>query len=319
MALKRAVLVGIDHYEQFPPLGGCVNDVKALVPLLKRHEDGSPNFKCHSYTSDEVAIERRGLLGALDELLAPGADVALFYFAGHGAGVDSDVVLVTQDGINGDTGVPLATVLGKVQASKVPEVIIILDCCYSGAAGGVPQLGGNVVALRSGLSMVTASRDDQPAAETADGRGVFSRYFCGALDGGAADVLGKVTLAGIYAYLTESFGAFDQRPTFKTHVDRLHELRRCKSAVLLPIIRLLPQYFADPDKPHPLNPSYERTSPAADPARTEIFANLQKCVAAKLVEPVGEEHMYYAAMNSKSCRLTALGKHYRRLAEQGEV
>ena len=161
MALKRAVLVGIDTYTEFPALAGCVNDVKALTPLLQRHEDGSLNFKCHSYISDKDVIERRGLLGALDELLEPGADVALLYFAGHGVGVDSDVVLVTQDGIGGDEGVPLATVLGKVQASKVPEVIIILDCCYSGAAGGVPQLGGNVVALRSGLSMVTASRGDR--------------------------------------------------------------------------------------------------------------------------------------------------------------
>src|SRR5947209_14326513 len=38
---------------------------------------------------------------------------------------------------------------------------------------------------------------------------------CGALDGGAADVLGKVTVASVYAYLSETFGPWDQRPTFK--------------------------------------------------------------------------------------------------------
>ncbi|MGF1573365.1 MAG: caspase family protein, partial [Sumerlaeia bacterium] len=38
-----------------------------------------------------------------------------------------------------------------------------------------------------------------------------------------------------------------------------------------------------------------------------IFKDLQKMEGVGLVVPVSEEHMYYAAMNSKSCRLTALG------------
>jgi len=29
-----------------------------------------------------------------------------------------------------------------------------------------------------------------------------------------------------------------------------------------------------------------------------------------LVEPVGAEHMYFAAIESKSCALTAVGRHY---------
>lgn len=319
MALKRAVLVGIDEYESYPPLGGCVNDVKALAPLIQRHEDGAPNFKTQTFTSDGFRIDRRSLLGALDKLLEPGADVALFYFAGHGAQVNSDVMLVTPDGIAGDEGVPLATVLGKVQVSKVPEVLIILDCCYSGAETGVFLPGGNATILRHGLSMLTASRGDQRAAETPSGRGLFSTFLCGALEGGAADVLGQITLAGVYDYLTESFGAFDQRPTFKTNVNHLHVLRNCQPAVALSILRLLPQYFAEADKELALDPSFEPTSRAARPENSAIFSHLQRCVAARLVEPVGVEHMYHAAMNSKSCRLTPLGKHYRRLAEQGDI
>jgi len=38
-----------------------------------------------------------------------------------------------------------------------------------------------------------------------------------------------------------------------------------------------------------------------------------------LVVPVSEEHMYYAAINSKSCRLTALGGHYWRLVNQKKI
>ena len=38
-----------------------------------------------------------------------------------------------------------------------------------------------------------------------------------------------------------------------------------------------------------------------------------------LIVPVDEEHMYYAAMNSKSCRLTALGAQYWRLANENKL
>jgi hypothetical protein len=52
----------------------------------------------------------------------------------------------------------------------------------------------------------------------------------------------------------------------------------------------------------------------ADHAHVEIFQQLQNCVSAKLVEPVGVRHMYDAAMGSHACRLTQLGRRYWRLA-----
>src|SRR5207247_4602641 len=120
-------------------------------------------------------------------------------------------------------------------------------------------IGGDAAALRSGVSILSASRGDQTAAETAEGRGVFSTYLCGALEGGAADVLGKVTIAGVYAYLSESFGPWDQRPTFKANVDRLHNLRQCRAAVPLENLRRLPEFFATPTTELHLDPSYEPT------------------------------------------------------------
>jgi len=317
--MKRALLVGIDTYDSFGSLTGCVNDVHALLPLLARNEDDSPNFDCRSITSDIERVERRLLLQARDELLAPGADVALLYFAGHGSQAANDVTLVTQDGANTDAGIPLSDILGKVQGSAVREIVIVLDCCFSGGGGGVPQLGTNTTTLREGVTLLLASRGDQPSAETADGRGLFSFYLCGALDGGAADVLGKVTLAGIYAYLSESFGPWDQRPMFKANVDRLHELRQCSPAVPISELRRLPEFFPNSNYEFLLDPSYEPDAEPSDVVHEMIFAILQRCRAAKLVEPIGTDHMYFAAMNSKACRLTPLGKHYLRMAKQGRL
>lgn len=317
--MKRALLVGIDTYDSYDSLAGCVNDVYALLSLLSRNEDNSPNFDCRSITSDTNRVERRLLLQACDELLASGADVALLYFAGHGAQAVNDVTLVTQDGAITDPGVPLSDILGKVQGSAVREVVIVLDCCFSGGGGGVPQLGGNTATLREGVTLLLASRGDQPADEMGDGRGLFSFYLCGALDGGAADVLGKVTLAGVYAYLSESFGPWDQRPMFKTNVDRLHELRRCSPAVPISELRRLPEFFPDYNHEFALDPSYEPDAEPPDAEHEAIFAILQRCRAAKLVEPIGAAHMYFAAVQSKACHLTPLGKHYLRMAKQGRL
>jgi hypothetical protein len=315
--MKRALLVGIDEYASFPSLGGCVNDVNALLPLLARNEDDSPNFSCIPLTSAAETVTRRRLLESVDDLLAPGVDLALFYFAGHGRREEHDVVLVSQDGDSRDSGVSVATILGKTLKSTVREIIIILDCCFSGAAGGIPQLGGDVSALRSGISILTASRRDQPSVETEEGRGLFSTYLCGALDGGASDVLGAVSVAGVYAYLTQSFGPWDGCPMFKANVERLNDLRHCAPAVPLHELRRLPKLFPDPDMTFPLDSSYEPTELPSDPEHEAIFAILQRCRAAKLVEPVGAEHMYFAAMQGGGCRLTPLGKHYWRMAQNG--
>ena len=51
----------------------------------------------------------------------------------------------------------------------------------------------------------------------------------------------------------------------------------------------------------------------------EIFSILQKYVKLNLVVPVGEDHMYYAAIHYKSCKLTAQGQHYWDLAKRGTI
>jgi hypothetical protein len=312
--MKRALLIGIDDYKNLRPLRGCVNDVKALLPLLESNEGGEPNFECQVHTAPDGYIGRRELLEAVDVLVGPGAEVALFYFAGHGVPERNDVVLVAQEGAPPDFGVSLSQVLGAVQESRVPEVIIVLDCCFSGNAGNLPHLRANVAALRDGLTILTASRGDQTSRELT--RGVFSTNLCAALAGGAADVLGRVDIASLYAYLSESFGAFDQRPTFKANVDRLHTLRTCSSAVPLPDLRRLPKIFNNPDADLPLAPSFEPSHALASPDHVDIFRILQSCRAARLVEPVGTPHLFYAAVESKSCRLTPLGKHYWFMAQQ---
>jgi hypothetical protein len=319
--MKRALLVGIDHYDNFPNLGGCANDAAALHPLLARNEDDSPNLDCRVVTARDIdnRVTRDELLGLVDELLSPGSDFALLYFAGHGAPMNGDVALATSDGTDATPGVSFSEIVDRIGRSSVSEVVVILDCCFSGGATTIGALGNQLANLRKGLSVLTASRDDQVSMETADGRGQFSTYLEGALDAGAADVLGHVNISGLYAYLSESFGAWEQRPTFKANIDRLHDIRMCEPRVPLPTLRKLNEWFPAPAYDFPLDPSYEPTEEPANPDNEAVFSGLQKYRACRLIEPVGEDHLYYAAMNSASCRLTALGKHYWQLVAADRI
>jgi hypothetical protein len=50
-----------------------------------------------------------------------------------------------------------------------------------------------------------------------------------------------------------------------------------------------------------------------------IFKELQACNRHGLINPVDAEHMYYAAINSTGCKLTAVGTHYKKLAEEKRI
>jgi hypothetical protein len=314
---KLALLVGIDDYPT-SPLAGCVKDATRLEELLRRHADGSPNFECKKLIAPNNQVTRPSLNQAIQDLFNRQAEVALLFFAGHGTVNNLGGYLVTQDATRYDEGLSMTAVLTMANNSPANERIIILDCCHSGALGQLPAINNDAAMITEGVTILSASRKSEGAMEQ-DGGGLFTSLVCDALKGGAADVCGKITTAGIYAYVDEALGGWEQRPLYKIHVAKLMPLRYCPPAVSLEILRCLPQYFASPYQEFPLDPSYEPCEQSHDPEHVKIFGHLQKMRAARLVEPVGEEHMYFAAKNFKSCKLTALGIHYWNLAKKGKI
>jgi hypothetical protein len=77
----------------------------------------------------------------------------------------------------------------------------------------------------------------------------------------------------------------------------------------------LPTLFPLSAEDFPLDPSYEPQSGNADSNKVAVFKDLQRFNRIHLVVPVGAVHMYYAAIDSKACRLTASGLYYWRLAK----
>jgi hypothetical protein len=318
MAMRRALLVGIDDYEQ-APLHGCVADAEAMERLLSRDDDGTLNFDTTLLASDHETITRAHLREHIKHLFGRPADVALLFFSGHGTENDLGGYLVTTDAHLYDEGVWLTEVLTYAnRATHIGEIVIILDSCHSGTLGEVAPADNTHASLREGLSILTASRGSESSLEIA-GASVFSTLVCAALEGGAADILGNVTVAGVYAYVDQALGAWDQRPLFKSHVARMLCLRRARPAIDIGILRRLPDWFAAPDAELALSPLHERSMEPHDPEAESTFRALQRCNRVKLIDPVGEEDMYYAAIRSTGCRLTALGRHYWSLANERRI
>lgn len=315
--MRKALIVGINDYPS-APLSGCVNDALSMKGVLERDGDGSPNFQVKLMVEPSDKISRVGLRRALTELFKGEADVALLYFSGHGLLKSSSGYLITSDYVKDDEGISMDEILKLALKSKIKDKVIILDCCNSGSFGEL-NLGTDVNSvLGEGMTILTACHNDESSLEQ-NGRGVFTSLIVDALQGGAADIRGNITPGSIYAYVDEALGAWDQRPVFKTNVGRFTPLRKIAPKIPMEMLRNLTSYFKTPEEDHKLSPEYEDSETSHDPKKAKIFKELQKFVSVGLVVPVGEEHMYYAAMNSKSCKLTAMGYQYWRLVKERKI
>jgi len=323
---KKALIVGIDDYPK-SPLFGCVNDAVGMASELERHGTGSVNFGVNRRTSNESQITVAELRENLIQLFSGGpASVALFYFAGHGAVVGDETYLCTVDGVSHAPGLRLSEVVNMAnQASEsVHNRVILLDCCFAGGAGNLTVVNREIAQLGKGVTILTACRSNETAQEMS-GHGLFTFLMLDALRGGAADILGRITPASIYSHVDQSLGDWDQRPLYKSHVDTFLVLKEMPPKVALDTLRKLPVFFEAVAAEYPLTPDHEHTNPDGtvrvdgDVNLRSEFRELQNCNRAGLVEPVGEQDMYWAAINSTGCRLTALGAHYHRLARHNLI
>lgn len=318
--MKKALIVGLNKYPGCE-LACCSNDAVAMKELIESNGDGSPNFDVVAITD---SCTKKNLKIHIEKLFADDADIALLYFSGHGADCDGGY-LCTTDFAEGDYGVRMTDVLETANKSHCKNKVIILDCCFAAKMGESILLNNNSV-LGEGVTIIAASQPWQTSAESiAIQHGVFTELLIQGLKGGAADISGNITPASLYSFVDQSLGAWQQRPVFKTNISQFLPLRTIQAKVPKMMLRKLSTYFKNSTDEFKLDPSYEYTNapevkhqiiePYADVEHVRVFKELQLFESVGLIEPVGAEHMYFAAMENKSCKLTALGLHYWNLSK----
>lgn len=324
--MKKALCVGIDSYKEagIPDLHGCVNDANSVKAALERNGDGSLNFevKCMCATSDSSYITRAQLKDAIVELFNSESEIAVFYYSGHGAFDISKGYLCTSEIKRVDEGLPLNDIMEIVAKSKARNKVIILDSCFCGSIADLSVMPDYSL-ISEGTTILAACGKDEYSTEE-DGHGVFTSLLVEALYGGAMNLLGEVSPGSIYAYIDRSLGAWEQRPSFKANINNFVSLRKNTPPISISDLRRIVDIFKTQYEDYQLDPTFEpdkhdSDDKTVDKAHEEIFSVLQKYSKLNLVVPVGEEHMYYAAIHSKSCKLTAQGQHYWNLVKKKHI
>ena len=217
LAARIAFLVGNQNFRPdsgLAPLRGPHNDVGALSRILGDLERGK--FEVHEL----VDKPRHEILPEIEQALtraAPG-DLVLIYYSGHGK-LDRNgrVCLATADTREGAlqaTSIPARHLTDLVNQSDCDQVVLMLDCCYSGA---VDDLRGDVASEMHvledarGFYILTASTETQTAKEAeprADGTvmGRFTAALVDAIESGAADAgrKGRILLSDLRRHLEQA-------------------------------------------------------------------------------------------------------------------
>jgi hypothetical protein len=231
---RWAVVVGVGRYEhaEVPRLRYSVPDAEAIYQVLTGPAGFKPEYVHLLTDKTERKPTYRNLKWALGTFLARSAkkdDTVLIFFAGHGApevdqrGVERDGLakyLIPSDADPDDlysTALPmdeLQTIFGRIEAERV---VVFLDACYSGAAGGRTFTSKKTRAINlddlflerltraKGRAIITASRPSEVSLELADlGHGLFTYYLLRGLQG-AADLNrdGIVSLQELYEYVEQ--------------------------------------------------------------------------------------------------------------------
>lgn len=317
--MRKALIVGINYYQSQRSLYGCVHDAHSINSVIERNGNGTINFntKLMTASGENDVILKKDLKDQIIELFKTEHD-AIFYFSGHGHIEDTGGYLITSECQTGDDGMPLREVMDIANKSKAKNKIIILDCCHAGFVGLDYQSEHSI--LSKGTTILTASSAEQYASEI-NGSGVFTTLLVDALNGGAANLMGKITPGSIYAHIDQSLGPWQQRPIFKTNIENFISIRDITPPISLEDLHLITQLFEEKGTKFQLDPSFEPESKNPDSENTKKFAILQKYEGVGLVIPEGasKNHMYHAAMESKYCVLTLLGQHYWNLVKNGRI
>lgn len=212
---SRALVIGINAYQNAPPLGYAVNDARAIARVLTS-TFGFPesNVTClldDAATREAITTTFAGFVGDRTEP----DERLLVFFAGHGD---------TRPGRRGDVGylVPvdgdpanLASLIRWDELTRVADqvtakhVLFIMDACYGGLAVTRAIPYGSMRFLKDMLKrysrqVLSAGKADEVVADSGGPRpehSIFTGHLLDGLEGAAASPDGVITANGLMAYV----------------------------------------------------------------------------------------------------------------------
>ncbi|MGH2943289.1 MAG: caspase, EACC1-associated type, partial [Solirubrobacteraceae bacterium] len=220
---RRALLIANGHYNdpQLRRLRAPTGDVEALQDVLADPRIG--DFDVGSVVDGETQETRQ----AIESFFADAAprDLLLLYISGHGLLASGGGLFFATPSTKLDlllsTAVDSGFVARTMRDCRARRIVLILDCCHSGAFGegyepkgprnvGIehrfdPQARGRVVLTASSRLEYAFEDQSLDSFEVAEPGSVFTRFLVDGLRTGEADLDddGEVSVKELYDYVYE--------------------------------------------------------------------------------------------------------------------
>ena len=315
---RKALIIGINKYDNpNAKLRSCENDASQMHQLLCKHEDETANFDAQLQLNLTCEQLRKQVLNLLKPQRAPSH--ALLYFSGHGYVNASGGFLVGKDYSKEDIGISMDWLAEQIQASGIPQITLIFDCCHAATYGQMESEGRLLSSLPENVTLLAAVRGDDVAQE-GPRHGKFTQILLQGLEGAAADVLGRVTAASLYSMADAVLTPWQQRPVFKSFVTAMEPLRQCHPTVDKQQLIELNGYdfFKERNRKKQLKPSCVCTD-TEKKRSMEAFVRLSEFQRAGLIQCNHGRTVYEAALRGETCELTPLGHFFLELLDKNRI
>jgi hypothetical protein len=226
---KRALVIGAQEYTSLGKLRFAGKDAIAFANALRTDLGFGENEITLLSDADAKtkAPTSANIVSALDQLLADPAldsgDLFVFYFSGHGVGLNGGDYLAPTDASYekiSQQGLSVASIVSRIVAKGLKNVLFIADACRAGEKnpfGAELQQLGKKANIAVFLSCAPGKRSYELAGAES---GAFTHALIDRLHNASADVLGVVWASNLARetskqtfQLTEpSYGKYAQQP-----------------------------------------------------------------------------------------------------------
>lgn len=212
---SHALIIGINDYQNAPPLSYAVNDAQEVHSLLVNEIGFSEENICYLKNEDATRdqIYKSFLNFTLDNVDID--DRVFVFFAGHGytkSGIRGEVgYLVPYDADMADSSTFLRwdDLTRNADLIRAKHVFFVMDACYGGLAVTRSLTSGSVRFLKDMMrrysrQVLTAGKADQVVADSGGplpNHSIFTGHLLEGLRGAAAGDQGIITANGLMAYV----------------------------------------------------------------------------------------------------------------------
>ncbi len=219
--MAASLLIGVSQYEDssFTALPAAAKDVDVLQEVLRHPNIGSQRSAEVAVLKDPNLTELRGAIESLYSNRQSN-EVVVLYFSGYGIVDDRGRLFLacrsTSRAMLEDTAISMAELQACLEVCRSQQMVVILDCCFSGtfakgmvSPSDVDAIGQQLSGKRRALLTSPWAIEYSPREKSGE-LSTYTQYLMNGLETGMADgclanrnLNGEVTVVELHEYIRD--------------------------------------------------------------------------------------------------------------------